>query len=570
MARQARKGWRGPKEPGEFPTLGWLIGDWIEENLIIPDGPQRGQPYKLTNEMWRHLLFKYRLHPDAVVDPRYPKVTDGRVFYGTQHRRPQKYGKDPLLAAKLLAHAFADVQFDGWDANREPVGRPVDTPWVQIAAYSDKQTDNTFKPLYRMLSEGPLADTPGLDIGETRIKLPNGDGWIEPVTASAESRLGAPITAAGFTEPHLLCQSDGGLEMVRAMKRGLAGMGGEWDEATNAWDPARQSAAQRTAEAKAPGVYLDHQHPDLPPLTKTEFEDDAIVRERLVIKYGDSARGRGGWVDLNRILADIRDPATGTAQARRYFLDEVTVGERDAVDATRWAALGRPSVLVKRTAIALGFDGSRASDGTSLKACRISDGRWFRIGLWLPKNYGGKRPVAAVKRAMSDAFAAYDVWFLVADPYKWETELDEWAGEFGQNRAKKQRVIEFPTNVEQRMDKAIELWTTAYNTGEGQFTHDDDEECTQHALNAAIALGRRKPPREDGAITEEHYQRVVKKKHGALIDDFVAGILATFGRGLAIEHGALTTPPPAATAPAPTDNPDRAGELWRPRERLTL
>lgn len=541
MARQARKGWRGPAEPGEFPTLGWVIGEWIEENLVIPDGPRRGKPYLLTREMWKHMLWAHRLHPKAKVDPRYPKVIDGRVYRGVQLRRPQKWGKDPLMAARTIAHALGPVQFDGWDADGEPVGRPVDTPWCQLAATAEEQTDNTFRPLYRMLSEGPLADMAGLDIGETRIKLPNGDGWIEPVTTAARSRLGAPITWAGFTEPHLMCVSDGGLAMVRTMKRGLAGMGGEWMEATNAWDPSENSAGQQTGESKTPGVWLDHVAPDLPRLSSAEFDDDTTVRERLAVKYGDSARKAGGWVDLNTILALIRDPATGEAEARRYFLDEVTVGERDAVDATRWHSLARPGErLEPGERVALGFDGSRVLDDTALKACRISDGRWFRLGLWDPKEFGGKIPEALVDQAIEDAMGAYEVWHLVADPYKWQTNIDRWAGKYGNNRANKPIVVEFPTNVEQRMDKAIELFETAYRTGEGEFTHDGDRDCTDQALNAAIAFGKRKAPREDEqAQVTDRYKKIVPKKQGLKIDDFVTGILATFGRGLAIEHGAL-------------------------------
>lgn len=534
-------GWRGPSEPNEFPTLGWALIDWIEENLIIPDGPQRGQPYILTNEMGRHVLHTWRLRPNAMVHPKYPRPVDGLVYYGVQLVRPQKYGKDPLAAAKCAANAFGPVQFDGWDANGDPVGRPVDTPWVQIAATSDEQTANTFRPLYRMLSEGPLADTPGLDIGETRIKLPNGDGWIEPVTAAARSRLGAPITHGSFTEPHLMCERDGGLAMARAMKRNLAGMGGTWGEVTNKWDPSEQSVAQRTAESKAPGVWLDHQRPDLPSLTAAEFEDDAIVLERIVVKYGDSARSAGGWVDEHAILAQIRDPSTGDAEARRYFLDEVTVGERDAVDATRWHALARSGeLLAAGEAISLGFDGSRRRDATALKACRISDGRWFEIGTWFPDEHGGKIPDALVERAVDDAMNAYEVWFLVADPYLYQTSLDRWAGKYGDNRAGKPIVIEFPTNVEQRMDKAVDLWETAYRIGEGEFTHDGDPVGTAHALNAALAFGKRKPPREDEhGQSSDRYKKIVKKKQGLLIDNFVAGVLATFGRGLAIEHGAL-------------------------------
>lgn len=553
MARP-RGQWRGPSEPGEYPTLGWAAIQWIEEHLVIPDGPQRGAPYVLTAEMARHLLNAYRLRPRAAVHPKYPKPIDGLVYYGSQYRRPQKYGKDPFNAARSILHAFGPVQFDGWDANGEPVGRSVDTPWVQIAATSDDQTDNTFRPLFRMLSEGELANLPGLDIGETRIKLPSGDGWIEPVTAAARSRLGNPITFASFTETHLMRKRDGGLDLTRAMKRNLAGMGGSWGEVTNAWDPSEDSVAQLTAEAKAPGVYLDHAHPDLPRLTGEQFADDRAVLERIVVKYGDSCRKNGGWVDERSILATIRDASTGESEARRYFLDEVTVGERDAVNALQWAALARPvaeyGALGPREPVALGFDGSRYRDATALMACRISDGRWFALGVWVPDQYRtaeqeaanqpGKVPEDLVERAMDDAFAAYDVWYMIADPYRWQTVLDRKAGAWGDNPARKPIVIDFPTNVERRMDEAITLWATAFRAGDGEFTHDGDPTVTKHALNTAVALGGRKAVREDeDAQLEDRYKKLAKKKPGWLIDGFVAGVLGTYGRGLAIEHGAL-------------------------------
>jgi hypothetical protein len=533
--------WRGPAEPGEFPTLGWLVLDWIEANLIVPDGPRRGAPLTLTNEQCRFLLHYYRLRPRGRPHALYPRPREGRVHYGGQLRRPQKWGKDPLAAAIDIAAALGPVQWDGWDAYGEPVGRPVDTPWVQIIAPSDDATDNTWKPLYRMLSEGPLADTPGLDIGETRVKLPNGDGWLEPVPSSFRSRLGAPISHASITEPHLMRKADGGVELCKGVKRNLTGMGGTWMEATNAWDPSEQSVAQQTAEARQPGIYLDHAHADLPNLTVAEFDDDRIVLERIIIKYGDSCRKNGGWVDERSILADVRDPAVGVAEARRYYLDEVTVGERDAVDATRWAALARPGEVLERgTAVTLGFDGSRYRDATVLTACRIADGRWFPIGVWTPAEHGGKVPEPLVEQALDDAHDAYDVWFLIADPYRWQTVLDRKAGQWGKHpRSGQHVVIDFPTNVESKMDAAIDLWNTAFRTGEGEFTHDGNATVTEHALNASIAFGKRKPPREDGeALVSDRYQKVVKKRGGRLIDAFVAGILATYGRGLAIEHGA--------------------------------
>lgn len=42
--------WRGSNYPGELPTLGWQIVDWISEYQIVPDGPTAGEPLVLTDE----------------------------------------------------------------------------------------------------------------------------------------------------------------------------------------------------------------------------------------------------------------------------------------------------------------------------------------------------------------------------------------------------------------------------------------------------------------------------------------------------------------------------------------
>lgn len=78
--------WRGPSEPGEYPTLGYSIGEWVEANVVIPDGYRRGQRYLLTDEMWRFLLRFYRVDTE-----------EARLhFYGAQLRRSQKWGKRPI------------------------------------------------------------------------------------------------------------------------------------------------------------------------------------------------------------------------------------------------------------------------------------------------------------------------------------------------------------------------------------------------------------------------------------------------------------------------------------------
>jgi hypothetical protein len=70
--------WRGPEVKGEFPSLGHLLGEWIESHCIIPDGPHAGEPFKLTGEMWDNTLHTYRLQPDAT---EYDGA-DAHVYYG--------------------------------------------------------------------------------------------------------------------------------------------------------------------------------------------------------------------------------------------------------------------------------------------------------------------------------------------------------------------------------------------------------------------------------------------------------------------------------------------------------
>jgi hypothetical protein len=109
----------GPNEPGEYPTLGYEVGDWIESHVVIPDGYNRGKPYLLTDEMWRFLLKRYRVFEHAAPYP----APDGLAYYGSQLRRSQKWGKDPFGAAMILANALGPSRFDGWNASGEPVGR---------------------------------------------------------------------------------------------------------------------------------------------------------------------------------------------------------------------------------------------------------------------------------------------------------------------------------------------------------------------------------------------------------------------------------------------------------------
>jgi hypothetical protein len=515
--------WRGPSEPGEYPTLGYGIGEWIEGHCVIPDGYRQGDRYLLTDEMWRFLLRYYLIAFDDELAP------DGLLwFYGGQLRRSQKWGKDPFGAAVLLAEALGPARFDGWDASGEPVGAPYPTPYMPCLGTSEEQTDNTYQPLLEMVRRGPLIDLPGMDAGETRIKLPSG-GEIEPVTASARARLGQRMTFATLTETHLWTPPLY-RRLAGAVKRNIAGMDGRWLELTNAWDPTEASEAQVTAETRNPRVYLN----TVEPVRVDDLDDDDALYRELLRQYGDSAQERGGWVNIRgRIMHEVRSKAHFEADRRRFFLNEIVVGESVFVDPVRWDTKAcRGETLDAGEVVALGFDGSKYRDATALVASRLSDGRLFTLQIWeRPANAedGWRVPSAKVDQKLRDVFDAYKVVVMFADPYRWQDYLDAWSALWPD------RVVEFPTNSEQRMDKAIERFTTSFE--DGQITHDGDATLSRHAKNAVVVKGSRRKPRPgESELLQTHYLKMAKRGDGFLIDAAVAAVLAHEARAHAIEH----------------------------------
>lgn len=62
---------------------------WIQGNIVIPDREDQGEPYILTDEQYRHLLWSYRLVPQA----REGEGSDAFEYNGALLVRPQKWGK---------------------------------------------------------------------------------------------------------------------------------------------------------------------------------------------------------------------------------------------------------------------------------------------------------------------------------------------------------------------------------------------------------------------------------------------------------------------------------------------
>src|SRR5215212_4083657 len=172
--------WR-PSTPGELPTLGYVAIDWIAEYLAAPDKGDY-EPFVLYREQEDFLLRWYR------IDSSTGRFVYRRGLIG----RPRGWGKSPLLAAVCCVEALAPIVFAGWDASGQPIGRPwsdIRTPYIDVAAVSEEQTQNTWQPLLEMLREGRVMDEyPGVEPLETAVILPR--GRITQRTASARTVKG--------------------------------------------------------------------------------------------------------------------------------------------------------------------------------------------------------------------------------------------------------------------------------------------------------------------------------------------------------------------------------------------
>ena len=501
-------GWRGPEFDGDFPSLGWGLLDWFEAFLRVPNGPRWGEPLRLTDEQARFVVRFYALG-----------LHGGRVYRRGALRRAKGWGKSPLLAAMAIGELAGPVVFDGWDAAGEPVGRPQPTPWVQIAAVSEDQAGNTYSHAYEMLREGRAADELGIDLGLTRVFLRGRPGRIEAVTSSAGSREGQPVTFAVLDETHLWLRENGGHRLAATIRRNAAKLNGGTVESTNAHRVGQGSVSEATLEAADRGVKgLLYDAVEAPPVA--DMADRAELRAALAVAYGDSV-----WVDLDRLVDEVQDPATSTVDARRFYLNQLTSDDDSWVDPVSWQACGSNARLADGDVVTLGFDGSVSEDWTGLVACRVPDGLLEPLGVWRrpPGRDEWTVPRGEVDAAVAAAMERFTVRQMVADPSHWRTELERWSAEWDV-------VVAFEPWRTRQMAQALDRFHTAVVTG--QLRHTGHADLTAHVLHAVRRDSR-------GGV------QIDKPSPGQKIDLAVAAVLAYEARSWALREPEVEPAAPA-------------------------
>lgn len=478
----------------DFPTLGFLKADWVEQHCFVADGWSMGQPFlEVGWQLWSSLNH-YRVKESAEWVPERPVGASNFFYRRSLVIGPQKLGKSPYAAATIAYEAVGPCIFAGWaeagDFYRcsdhgcdcgweyayevgEPMGVPRPMSNIQILATSEDQTDNIYRPLQEMIRRGPLAGQ--MRVREGFIRLPNG-GRIDPITSAPNSKLGNPIHFAVADESGIYT---GRLKKVwQTMRRGLAGMGGRAMELTNPYDPMEDSSAQATFMSRSKDIFRFYRKPP----NGLDFKKKSDRRKVLEYVYAGSP-----WVNLNDIEAEAAELLSeDITSAMRFFGNMLVQGLGSFMQESLWDSRSVAGVDVPDgVRVALGFDGSRSGDWTALRV-ETADGYRFtptygpdsRPAFWDPKDWPGERiPRGEVDAAVREMFARFDVSRFYVDPRHWETQADAWAGSFGEDR-----VIQWPTNQTRRMFEALSRFQEDLH--EGLTTHSVDVTAKAHALHA--------------------------------------------------------------------------------------
>ena len=379
-------------------SRGWEILDWAYS--VLPSPSDRSQPLVLTDEQAEFVVAFYAVDPDGVYTYRRAAL-----------QGPKGLGKSPLGAVIALA------EFCG------PVAPQV--PWVQIAANAEEQAySNVYALLWALLSENDAkaARELGIDLGRGRLYLKSNPGAkLEPVSSAWGTREGQRVTFALADETHTWLKSNSGHRLARVLRRNAAKVDGRVLELSNAHELGEESTAEMTeTEAGHPGVLFVARRPSVEP--SPEMSDEQLLGLLCEVYAG------APWVDLPRLMREVRDPGAPFAESLRFYFNVPSAGLLSAVDPITWAARKTTRTLEEGERVGLGFDGSRSRDATALVAC-THDG--FLVPLAIeerPANAGDgwliDRPV--IHRAVEDAFDRFEVGFLYADPWHWRDELDEW------------------------------------------------------------------------------------------------------------------------------------------------
>lgn len=519
-----------------WPSLGAQVCDFIEAHLTFGPGDLLGQRAVVDEELRAYIHALYQVYPKGHPEEGRRRIKRGAISLPKGSRKTEF----AAWIAICEVHPEGPVRTVGWDRKGQPIGGPVKDPFIPMVAYTEEQTEDlAYAALFAILTEDACDIGKDFDIGQKRVLRRDGRGKVAPYASAPNARDGALTTFQHFDETHTMT-SDRLKKAHRAMLRNIPKrkIADGWSlETTTAYVPGAGSVAEETMEyakavadgrVKDASLFFYHRQASEKLNLRTVKGLQAAVKE---------ARGpvTSKWADLRSIVGQFNDPTADRGELERTWLNIPQHGSERAFDVVRWSELAKPGYVPEHGAlITLGFDGSKYEDSTALIGTEIATGFQFLVGkgIWeKPHGELGKGwevPETEVDEAVAHAFEQWEVWKLYADPPYWETMVDKWAGEYGE-----ERVFKWRTNLWAKIAGAVLAYSNAIK--DGHLSHDGNADLKRHVSNAH----RRQLTLKDDkgrplwVIQKERPHSPMK------IDAVMAGILSWQARSDAVTAGML-------------------------------
>ncbi|MFN2344760.1 MAG: hypothetical protein ABR616_03480 [Dermatophilaceae bacterium] len=339
-----------------FVTLGWSAISWIEHYLVHGPGDVQGQAVELDDEFARFILKAYRLDP----------TTGNRHVRRAFLSRAKGRSKSGLAAFVSCFEALGPARYDHWAEPGEvsdwgyeyeagePVGRPLIYVEVLCVATEEGQAGNTYDGIHYMLNRETCSnemrdDYPGLDVGLSRVILPNSRGSIEPLSSGDTSKDGGKSTFIVADETHLWIlprlKSMHATMSRNLLKRKVASgwmletstMYGQ-DEGSVAEGTHAYAKSAKAGTRAAESLLFDHQQAS----DRWDIVDRKERIEALQESYGPAAE----WMDVEALADAWDDPQVTEAEYRRYWLNQpvpMSDSGGGALSLSVWRSLSDPN-----------------------------------------------------------------------------------------------------------------------------------------------------------------------------------------------------------------------------------
>lgn len=537
-----------PAWEGQVCSLGYQIIDFLQEYACHGPGDVMGEPLDFASdpEVEQFLIDAYEL--DA--------KTGRRIKTHGVYSAPKGRAKSETAGLVGVNECVGPARFDGWDANGQPVGRPIVSPFIRCLATEEKQAGNTFQNIAFIAGEWGPDVHPEIYGGITGVRdyqratalsLPDGGGAMLS-TAGAASKDGGKETFIVPDEIHLYVTDElRGMYATAMRNLGKRKHAEPWALLTTTACRLGELSVWEVIEKRwrlgqLPPEWLVHHREAR---GKIDINDRERTLKQLRDVYGAAMDPDTGWMEAERVYNTMLDPTEcrDEAEAARYYLNRSMAGSDAWIAKSVHDAQERPRrdpktgkliedagpwTVEPGTAIALGFDGSLNDDTTVLRGCRMSDGFLFRIGSWAKPSgalgAGWSVPRGAVLEAIRSAHRRFDVVMGFYDPHEWRSDIEALSVELGP-----ERVIPFETRSDMRMGPALDRLHSGLTVQE--ISHDRDPEASLHYGNAYSVYRRG--------------QRLVRKENpnsSRKIDIVVGDALALAARAKAIKDGWTDNP----------------------------